>query len=135
MKDKKTVWSCKYSANDDNLSIISDIAKQNNISEICASLLYARGYKTPETAQGFLNFDDLVIHSSLLLKDVEKAVKRIQIALKNDEKIVKQKNRHSVSVFLFLFVIYNLIIGRNRFLRAVAGAGNRCSPCKKGYSP
>lgn len=88
MKDKKTVWSCRFSANDDNLSVISEIAKQNNISEICASLLYARGYKTSEGAQSFLNFNDLVIHSSLLLKDVEKAVERIQRALENDEKIV-----------------------------------------------
>ena len=88
MNNRKTVWSAKFIENSENLSIIADIAKKNNISEICASLLYNRGYRNAEDASKFLNFDDVVMHSPLLLKDVDKAVERIQTALKNNERIV-----------------------------------------------
>ncbi len=88
MKNKKTIWSCKFSDDEALRPIIKSIAKENNISEICASLLYNRGYKTAEDAKRFLSFDDLVTHSPLLLKDVEKAVARIKKALDNDERIV-----------------------------------------------
>ena len=88
MNSRKTVWSSKFIENEETKSVVTDIAKKNNISEICASLIYNRGYKTPEEASKFLNFDDVVMHSPLLLKDVEKAVERIQLALKNNEKIV-----------------------------------------------
>ena len=88
MNSRKTVWSSKFIENEESKSAVVDIAKKNNISEICASLIYNRGYKTPEEASEFLNFDDVVMHSPLLLKDVEKAVERIQLALRNNEKIV-----------------------------------------------
>ena len=88
MNNRKTVWSSKYIENEESKIAVSNIAKKNNISEICASLIYNRGYKNPEDASKFLNFDDVVIHSPLLLKDVEKAVERIQLALANNERIV-----------------------------------------------
>lgn len=88
MNNKKIVWSCKYSDNDNAREIISEIAKHNNISEICASLIYNRGYKTPTDAHDFLHFNNLVTHSPFLLKDIEKAVRRIQTAIANNERIV-----------------------------------------------
>lgn len=88
MKKKKTVWSCKYVEDNENIQIVNDIAKQNNISEICASLLYNRGFRSAKEAHSFLYSEDLVTHSPLLLKDVEKAVYRIQKALENNERIV-----------------------------------------------
>lgn len=88
MNSKKTVWSSKFVENEETRAAVSDIAKKNNISEICASLIYNRGYKNAEDASKFLNFDDVVMHSPLLLKDVEKAVGRIQLALQNKERIV-----------------------------------------------
>ena len=48
-------------------------------------------------------------------------------ALDNLDEEKKQKALQFEVLSIFLFVIYNLIIGRNRFLRAVARAGNRCS--------
>ncbi len=87
MKNRKTVWSCKYSETEEGKRIIADIAAANNISEICASLLYNRGYTDPDEAYKFLNFNDIVMHSPLLLKDVRIAVERIQRALDNNEKI------------------------------------------------
>lgn len=88
MNNRKTVWSSKYSETEESKKIVSEIAKNNNISEICASLLYNRGYKNSDDAMKFLKFNDIVMHSPLMLKDVEKAVERIKVALENHERIV-----------------------------------------------
>ena len=88
MNKRKTVWSSKYCPDHENKKIVSEIALANNISEICASLLYNRGFKSPEDASRFLNFGDAMMYSPLLLKDVEKGVERIQRALENNERIV-----------------------------------------------
>ena len=88
MSKRKTVWSSKYCATEENKKIISEIAIGNNISEIVASLLYNRGYRTSDEAGKFLNFGDALMYSPLLLKDVEKAVERIKAAIENNEKIV-----------------------------------------------
>ncbi len=88
MNNRKTIWSTKYVRDEINEKIISEIAQKNNISEICASLLYNRGYTDADSAAKFLNFDDVVMYSPLLLKDVDKAVERIRQALDNNERIV-----------------------------------------------
>lgn len=85
---RKTVWSSKYVETPEIKEIVSTIAKENNISEICASLLYNRGFRDPKEVTSFFNFDDAIIHSPLLLKDIEKAVARIQKAVENHERIV-----------------------------------------------
>ena len=87
MNKRKTLWSSKYIDSPENRIAVSQISQSNNISEICASLIYNRGYKTPEAACAFLHLDDIGMHSPLLLKDVEKAVERIQLALENGERI------------------------------------------------
>lgn len=87
MNNKKTVWSTRYTDTAQAREAVSTIAKLNNISEISASLLYNRGFHTAEDASKFLNFNDVVMHSPLLLKDVEKAVARISEALENNERI------------------------------------------------
>lgn len=88
MNSRKTIWSSKFIETEEAKSAIAEIANKNNISEICASLIYNRGYQTSKEAHEFLNFDNIVMHSPLLLKDVEKAIERIQLALKNNERIV-----------------------------------------------
>ena len=87
MNNKKTVWSTRYTDTEQAREAVSSIAKLNNISEISASLLYNRGFHTAEDASRFLNFNDVVMHSPLLFKDVEKAVARISEALENNERI------------------------------------------------
>lgn len=87
MNKRKTVWSTKFVDTPESCAAITEISKGNNVSNICASLLYNRGYTTPELASSFLRFDDIVMHSPLLLKDVEKAVERIQRALEDGERI------------------------------------------------
>ncbi len=52
-------------------------------------LLFYRGIKTPEQKHAFLNPDyEMDIHDPFLLKDAEKAAKRIIKAIENNEKIV-----------------------------------------------
>ncbi len=87
MKNRKTVWTAKFSETPEISKAISEIADKNKISAICASLLYNRGYHSPEEAYRFLNFNDVVMHSALLLKDIEPAVERIQRAVENNERI------------------------------------------------
>lgn len=87
MDKRKTLWSVKYNETSESKAMVSAIALHNNISEICASLLYNRGFITPKEASKFLNFNDIVMYSPLLLKDVEKAVERINRAIENNEKI------------------------------------------------
>lgn len=88
MSTRKTVWSSKFIENEENKKIVSDIAKNNGISEICASLLYNRGYKTNQDVKSFLNFEDILMYSPLILKDVEKAASRIKDAIDSGERIV-----------------------------------------------
>lgn len=87
MKSRKTLWSVKYQPTDDSMVALSEISQSLGISDICASLLYIRGYTTAQTAQSFLNSTDLLMHSPLLLKDVYRAVDRIADALKKHERI------------------------------------------------
>lgn len=87
MNKRKTVWSALYSENDKSRKAVADIARENGISTVCASLLYNRGYRSAEAASGFLRFDDTVMHSPLLLKDVDAAVERIRRAVEDGEKI------------------------------------------------
>jgi single-stranded-DNA-specific exonuclease len=57
-------------------------------SPLVRSLLYARGIDDPETANAFLNPDyEKHLHDPFLLKDMDKVVKRILKAIKDNERI------------------------------------------------
>ena len=64
---------------------LSEILK---VSPLVAALLITRGYETEEKAHKFLNpsFEDL--HEPFLLKDMDKAVARVLLAIENNEKIL-----------------------------------------------
>ena len=64
------------------------LANELNVSPIIAALLITRGYETVETAHKFLNPSIGHLHEPYLLKDMEKAVKRILQAVENQEKIL-----------------------------------------------
>ncbi len=57
--------------------------------ELLQDLLFARGIETEEDAEAFLNPDyTRHLHDPFLIKDMDKAVKRILLAIKNNEKTV-----------------------------------------------
>ena len=87
IKNEK-VWIENYTFGDiDNDNIIRKMAADLGISELLAVLLYNRGYKTAEKAQSFLHFKEANFHDPFLMKDMDKAVDRIFLAIKNKEKI------------------------------------------------
>lgn len=77
-------WTIKKHDHDQ----VRSLANELKVSPIVAALLITRGYETVEKANTFLNpsFDQL--HEPYLLKDMEKAVKRILQAVENEEKIL-----------------------------------------------
>jgi single-stranded-DNA-specific exonuclease len=79
------MWKIKEVASE---NAISELAKSSNIPSTMARILFLRDIKTKADVEKFLNpkFSDL--HPYSQLPDIEPAVKRIQQAIKNGEKIV-----------------------------------------------
>ncbi|REJ78449.1 MAG: single-stranded-DNA-specific exonuclease RecJ [Acidobacteria bacterium] len=67
---------------------VEAFSKETGLSRLIAALLIARGYGDPDSAQKFLNpsYEDL--HDPYLLKDMDRAVKRIFRAVEDREKIL-----------------------------------------------
>ena len=69
-------------------SAIQNIGDTLAISPILASLLYSRGYRTPEEARRFIRMESELLCDPFLLADIDKAILRIQKALHENERIV-----------------------------------------------
>ncbi len=68
--------------------IVEALSKELGISEPLANLLAQRGVKTFEEARAFFRPDYSQIHDPFLMKDMDKAVSRIQKAIRLKEKIL-----------------------------------------------
>jgi single-stranded-DNA-specific exonuclease len=77
-------WTIKKHNHDE----VRFLANELRVSPIVAALLISRGYETAEKANTFLNPSFEHLHEPYLLKDMEKAVKRILSAIENEEKIL-----------------------------------------------
>lgn len=69
-------------------TITKRLSKELNINEVLASLLVQRGISTFEEARLFFRPQLDQLHDPFLMKDMEKAVTRIEAAIKNEEKIL-----------------------------------------------
>jgi single-stranded-DNA-specific exonuclease len=67
---------------------VAKLAKELDILPIIAALLISRGFETYEKAHKFLNPTLADLHEPFLLKDCEKAMKRVFQAIENGEKIL-----------------------------------------------
>lgn len=69
-------------------ALVSALASQLQVDEVIATLLVQRGITTYEQARQFFrpSLDDL--HDPYLMKDMDKAVQRIEQAIKNNENIL-----------------------------------------------
>ena len=65
-----------------------DLARQLNISEILGQLLVQRGIEDFDTAKKFFRPQLNELHDPFLMKDMDKAVLRLQKAISNNEKIM-----------------------------------------------
>lgn len=91
MKDIKVEkkWNLLFSGdNTAEIDAVKELSRALGMSEIMAKLLYVRGYQTPDAAKTFLTQGEAQFHDPYLLKDVEKAVDRIERAVEDHEMIV-----------------------------------------------
>ncbi|MBU3851173.1 MAG: single-stranded-DNA-specific exonuclease RecJ [Candidatus Paralactobacillus gallistercoris] len=66
---------------------VDQVAHQNNVSPLLATLLCQRGLTTPTVIDRFLHPQLSQLHDPLLLHDMQAAVERISTAIMNGEKI------------------------------------------------
>ena len=64
------------------------LSRELGVSCVLARLLCRRGYRTPEEARCFFNCTDAVLHKPFLMKDMDKAVARMQRAVETHERIM-----------------------------------------------
>ena len=86
--DKKKVWSLRYTPGNCEVdAAIDSIAAELGISRVAARLIYNRGHRNALVAKDFLNTTLDVFHDPYVMKDMEKAVARIEKAIENGERI------------------------------------------------
>lgn len=68
--------------------LINELASRLNIDPVLANLLVHRGVTTFEEAEAFFNPLLSQLHDPFLMKDMEKAVTRVENAIKNSESIL-----------------------------------------------
>ena len=68
--------------------IVSDLANALGIDENLATLLVQRGITNYDDAKDFFRPSLEHLHNPFLMKDMDKAVDRIEMAVKNGEKIL-----------------------------------------------
>ena len=89
IKKKNKVWSVLYQNDcDEKDATVKALAAELDVSELCAKLLYNRGYKVAADARSFLENETSVLHDPFKLADVRAAIERIKKAIENNEKIV-----------------------------------------------
>jgi len=69
-------------------SVVTALAKALNVSEIVGHLLVLRGITTYDEAKLFFRPEITHLHDPFLMKDMQKAVDRIQTAITNGEKVL-----------------------------------------------
>ena len=85
---KEKIWLLRERDPAQNAAAVATLAQSLGLSQVCARLLCCRGLDTEEAARRFLRCEDTMFHSPFLLRDVEKAVARIRLALERHERIV-----------------------------------------------
>ena len=71
-----------------NNAVVSKLSKALNVSEIVAHLLVLRGITTFEEAKSFFRPEISHLHDPFLMKNMQKAVDRIQAVIANGEKVL-----------------------------------------------
>ena len=71
-----------------NNAVVSKLSKALNVSEIVAHLLVLRGITTFDEAKSFFRPEISHLHDPFLMKNMQKAVDRIQTVIANGEKVL-----------------------------------------------
>jgi single-stranded-DNA-specific exonuclease len=78
-------WTLKSKPSEDT---VKNLAKALNVEDFVATLLVQRGIETFEDAKRFFRPSLEDLHDPYLMKDMEKAVARIEEAIENEENIL-----------------------------------------------
>jgi single-stranded-DNA-specific exonuclease len=78
-------WTIKPKPSEEK---VKKLAEALNVSEFVATLLVQRGIETFEEARQFFRPTLADLHNPFLMKDMDKAVERIELAIKNNENIL-----------------------------------------------
>ncbi len=78
-------WVVKPSGEE---AVVEGLASTLNIAPVLAKLLVQRGIDNPQKARNFFNPHLSMLHDPFLMKDMDRAVERIQHAVRNDERIM-----------------------------------------------
>ena len=88
VNDKKKVWSLRYTPGNSEVdTAISNIARDLGVSDVVARLIYNRGYSDAKSGAEFLSPNESRLHDPYLLKDMDKAVKRISESVARGDRI------------------------------------------------
>ena len=87
IKTKEKKWILKGSTDLSSRTAKEKIAKELGINPIIADLLHTRGYTTPETAKNFLYMENEMLCNPFDMKDMDKAVERVERAIATHERI------------------------------------------------
>ena len=89
MEKRRRKWTVRYPAQDAEADRqTAELAAELGCSVAAAKLLWNRDLKTAEAANRFLRLEETRFHDAFLMRDMEKAVARIEAALTAGEKIV-----------------------------------------------
>ena len=83
VKEKR--WALKEQGEPD---LVADLGKQLNIGPVLANLLVQRGITTFEEAKKFFRPSISDLHDPFLMKDMDKAIERLELAIANNENIL-----------------------------------------------
>ncbi|MGM9928259.1 MAG: single-stranded-DNA-specific exonuclease RecJ [Bacillus sp. (in: firmicutes)] len=84
MLQSRTRWNVEKQ----DQHLVEQLTTELHITPLVAQLLVNRGFETVEAARSFLYAEKQEFHDPYLLKDMDKAVERIQQAIKNHENIL-----------------------------------------------
>ncbi len=86
-KTKEKKWILKSCGTPAGEQKISTIAKRLNIHPIVAKLLYNRGYTDESSVKTFIGMESEMLCNPFEMKDIEKGIERIRLAIEGKEKI------------------------------------------------
>lgn len=78
---------CKWLIADYDSEQVSEVARLNNVPQFIASVIISKGIADKEDMERFIRRDEASFHNPYLLKDMDKAVERIDEAIDKNEKI------------------------------------------------
>ena len=84
---KEKNWIIKSVDNEESNFGIESISKNLGIHKIVAKLLYNRGYTDTESAKSFIYMESEMLSNPFKMKDMDKGIERIRLAVENGEKI------------------------------------------------